>query len=163
VLRRLAVATVAVAGLLAPTACGSNFGAQTDQLYQPAVGTNSRTGSVWALDMAVVTAGNKGILTGALINQGHRNDQLVGVAGQAGTTQLSGSIAGSTATLRAGQLVQLAHSGAVTLTGKRLTDGSIVTISLTFAKARPITLGVPVVTRTGIYANVPTTPSPLGP
>ena len=55
--RRLAAASLAVAATVALSACGTGFSAQTNKVYQPAVGANER-GDVESHNTLLVSNGD---------------------------------------------------------------------------------------------------------
>lgn len=136
--------------------CGSNFDAQTNQVYQPAVGTNSRDGDVYALNMLVVAEGDAGTLVGALLNRAVEEDTLMAVEGSAGgQAALTAELPSDGLQLAPQRLAQLVEDGPVDLTGAEMAAGSILEVTLRFANAAPITMRVPVVAPTGDYASIP--------
>ncbi|HEY0903114.1 MAG TPA: hypothetical protein VGE14_04425 [Marmoricola sp.] len=140
----------AIAGLLlapALTACG--FNAQTDQVYQPAVGINDRDGEVDVLNALIVTGQDgTGTFAGTLVNNTDDDDRLDAVSGPDLTASRR------TVDIAAHDVVNLADSGQVTLRGERIEPGNFVELTLTFQNAAPVTVTVPVVENTGPYAEV---------
>jgi hypothetical protein len=155
----LAVAVCAVTG------CGSNFNAQSEQIYQPAAGLSDRSGQVYAIDTLIVTNGKgDGTVVSALINQAHRDDHLQAVTvvdGKGLQLQVAPLPAGGLR-LPSTQSVQLADSGAVRVSGASLEAGTVVTVTFTFAQAAPVTLDVPVINDSSTYASVPVGPAKSG-
>ncbi|HET8603093.1 MAG TPA: hypothetical protein VFM09_04135 [Marmoricola sp.] len=143
---------VALAGLLLLTplvgACGFNY--QTDQVYQPATGTDNRDGQVYILNAMVVTVnGGKGTFAGTLVNESQtRADKLVDVTGP--------NIQGSQAqvSIPPNGAVNLAKTGQVSVSGPQIKPGGFVQMTFEFASGQSTQLAVPVVPRTGYYANV---------
>ncbi|MEP6816542.1 MAG: hypothetical protein ABI873_13430 [Marmoricola sp.] len=154
---RLARRRVAVAALVlttpALTACGLGFNAQTDKVYQPAVGTNNRSGEVAVLGALVVSAQpGSGVFIASLVNNSTTTaDQLTGIQG-AGVQVATGVHPA----IPVGGLVNLASGtiGGVSVRGRTVKAGGYVTVRLTFANADPVTVEVPVVTNTGPYAGL---------
>lgn len=149
------------AAVLALTGCGSNFGAQSQQQYQPAAGVSDRSGQVYAIDTLVVTNGNgKGTVVSALINQTRQDDSLRAVTAidSNGSGLTVGQLPASGLPLPSRQAVQLANSGAVRVSGKALQAGSFVTLTFTFEQAAPLEVDVPVLLNSSTYANVPLGP-----
>jgi hypothetical protein len=76
---------VAAAVLAAPvlSSCGVNFDAQTDQVYNPAVGVNDRDGSVDVLNALVVSgsAGSGTVVATLVNNDQEKDDSVRGIAG----------------------------------------------------------------------------------
>ncbi|MBA2558437.1 MAG: hypothetical protein H0V07_00855 [Propionibacteriales bacterium] len=156
--RLRAVTAGAVAAALV-TGCGAGFQAQSQQIYQPAVGVNDRSGSVYTINTLVVTDGKgDGTIIAALINQARQDDTLHEVSATDGSSKALAvkPLAHGGVALASGQSVQLADSGAVRVSGKSLEAGSLVTVTFTFAQAAPITVDAPVVSnRSSVYSNVP--------
>ncbi len=161
--RRWLALVYAAAAVMGVVGCGSNFEAQTQQPYQPAVGINNREGTVYALNTLVVTDGEgNGTVVSALINQAATEDRLLSVTATDGAAPLrvlplpEGGIA-----LPPSRLVQLETTGAVRIRSDSLRAGYFVTLAFTFANAAPVELDVPVVDVVGAdspYADVPVGP-----
>ncbi|MGZ4638323.1 MAG: hypothetical protein ACXV2J_04605 [Actinomycetes bacterium] len=145
--RRVAVAALLLAPLL--TACG--FSEQTDQVYQPAVGTNDRSGTVDILDAVIVTDTNgSGTFAGTLVNKDtSQDDRLDSVSGP-GITSSRATVA-----VPAGGTALLADTGAVTLQGTDIVPGNLVELTFSFGSGQTTTFKVPVVAATADYADVP--------
>lgn len=161
--RRLAIA-VLVATLPVLTACAANFSAQTQQQYQPAVGTDDRDGDVYVINAVIVAdqAGNGTVVT-TLISQ-QSDDYLQGFSaedskGGALKTNKLPAITGSQdpnapsngIALPAQQSVKIPDDGALQVSGDTITPGTFATLTLTFVEAAPATIDVPVVPRSGPY------------
>jgi hypothetical protein len=165
-------ALAAAAALLAVpalSACGVNFGAQTDQIYTPADGENSREGMVDVLNALVVseTPGTGRLIAGLSNNDTEEGDALTGVTGAGEDTGLT--VALEEVEIPAGGLVQLAGEDveAVVVTGEpdQLRPGAFVRVTFQFANAEPATLNVPVLEPGETYADVEVpepSPSPEG-
>jgi copper(I)-binding protein len=155
--RSLARACAAVA-LLGVVGCGSNFDAQTQQPYQPAVGISDRSGQVYSINTLIVTDGQgNGTVVAALINQSDAEDTLQSVTAvddQGGGMSVQPLPEGGIS-LPARNLVQLATDGSVRLESDNLEAGRFVTLTFTFANAAPVKVDVPVVEQTSTYADVP--------
>lgn len=165
--RLRAVIGAAAAAALTLTGCGANFQAQSQQVYQPAVGVNDRSGSVYAINTLVVTDGKgNGTVIAALINQARQDDTLqeVSATDDSGKALAVRPLAHGGVALASGQSVQLADSGAVRVSGKSLEAGSLVTVTFTFAQATPVTVDAPVVSnRSSVYSTVPVGRAPTVP
>jgi len=148
--RRAAIAALLLAPLL--TACG--FSEQTDQVYQPAVGSNDRSGSVDILDAVIVTdTDGSGTFAGTLVNKDDKADHLDSVSGPGITSgQVGVDVPASGTAL-------LATTGEVSLEGSDIQPGNVVELTFSFANGQTVTMKVPVVAATGDYADVPL-PSP---
>lgn len=129
-------------------ACGFNY--QTDQVYQPATGTDNRTGEVYILNAMVVTVnGGKGTFAGTLVNENQtKADKLVSVTGP----NLQGSQA--QVTVPPNGSVNLAQSGKVWVSGPQIKPGGFVTMNFEFASGQSTQMDVPVIPRTGYYGDV---------
>lgn len=170
--RRTTIALVA-ACMPGLAACGAGFDAQTNQVYQPAAGVSDRSGSVNVIDALIVTDGNgSGTVVASLVNTGVEDDLLTEVV--ASTTDgapLESSDLRNGIVLPAGQAVQLANRGRVTVSGSAaagdqgseggaaLAPSSYATLQFVFDRAPVVELTVPVVSNASdhndIYENVP--------
>lgn len=158
--RRAAAAGATVTLSLALAACGANFNAQTNKPYQPSEGTNATSGSIAVRNLLVLASEDgTGELHAAVVNTGKTDDTLVGIASEpgAGAPQGDGAEpAAPPATVTVGNVrpMTLAPGASLTLpppSGKPFTvtggkPGTMVTLTITFAKAAPITAHVPVLT-----------------
>ena len=154
--RCIAAATVLLAAPVL-SSCGVSFGAQTDQVYNPSVGTDDREGSVDVLNALIVSGTDgSGTLAASLVDNDQAiGDALKGVAGAGQDSSLTAKIAGDT-TIPAGGLLNLATQGNVSVTGKRVVPGNFVRITFSFDRAAAATLDVPVVPADNPdYAKVP--------
>lgn len=145
--RRVAIAALLLAPAL--TACG--FNVQTDQVYQPAVGVNDRSGTVDVLNALIVSGTpGSGTFAGTLVNKdATADDQLDGVIGSGVTA------ARHTVDIPAAGNARLAESGLITLQGDAIEPGAFVELTLSFSSGQSTTVKVPVVAATGDYADVP--------
>lgn len=157
---RFRFARAAATGVLVLTvpvlsSCGFNFA--TDQVYTPAVGANDRDSRVDVLNAIIVaTEDGAGTLVGTLVNNdisGPGNDfadadhQLTAVGGEveAGSFQ--------PVTIPAGDFVKLAEDADIKVTGD-FEHGDFVEVELTFDKADPVTIEVPVVENNGYHEGL---------
>ena len=154
--RRVAIAALLLAPVL--TACG--FNEQTDQVYQPAVGVNDRSGTIDILNALVVSGTDgSGTFAGTLVNKDQsQGDTLETVSGTGVTASRK------TVQVPAGEAVPLGDSGAVSLKGTGIVAGKWVTLTFAFSSGQSTTIKVPVVEAAGDYSDVPlpssaTTPS----
>ena len=156
--RRFLARACAAAALFGVVGCGSNFDAQTQQPYQPAVGISDRSGQVYSVNTLIVTDGQgNGTVVSALINQSDTEDTLQSVTAvddQGGDMPVQPLPEGGIS-LAARHLVQLATDGSVRLKSDNLEAGRFVTLTFTFANAAPVKVDVPVVAQTSTYADVP--------
>jgi hypothetical protein len=145
--RRTAIAALLLAPAL--TACG--FSAQTDQVYQPAVGTNDRSGSVDVLNALIVSGEDgSGTFAGTLVNKDTTQDDTLDSVSGPGITASR-----ATVDIPAAGNARLAQSGALTLEGSAIKPGSLVELTFSFASGQTTTMKVPVVEATGDYKDVP--------
>lgn len=167
-LRRSIVAAAVVLAVPVLSSCGTNFNAPTDQVYQPAVGTNDRSGSVDILNALIVSgADGSGTLVAGLVNNDVENDDaLVGVEGSGPDTGLQVEIERGQVPVSRDGLTQLAEEAGVTVRGEAIKAGYIVELTFNFERGDSVTLEVPVQARTGPYAEIsvpvvaPASPSP---
>lgn len=147
--RTLAAASLLV---LAPvmTACG--FSEQTDAIYQSSTGVNSRAGSVWILNAAVVTGTDgEGTFAGTLVNENDNSSaELVSVTDSASKAAV---------VVPAGGVVNLATKGQVRVTNSSIIPGGYVELTFQFADGQTTQLNVPVLANVGDYAAVPVGPA----
>src|SRR5690349_13750801 len=135
--RRLAAVAMV---LLVPTLGACGFGYQTDQVYQPGVGVNNRSGTVDVLGAVVVSSLNgEGTLVASLVNQSDtKDDSLVSVSGTGFEASLSAPVK-----IPAGQLVNLADTGAVSITGDNVQPGKFARLTLTFENGQTTKINAP--------------------
>jgi copper(I)-binding protein len=167
-LQRSLAGCVAVVASALVVGCSSSFEAQTNQIYQPAIGSDNRLGDVYVLDALVVSDGTSlGTVAAGLVNEVvRRGDALIRVtADSTDGNRVQGMIRGDQVRLPSQQLVQLADTGDVTLNAAKPLDiGGSITVTFTFRNAAPVTLDLPIVKNTGDFAHVPVpTPSVVTP
>ncbi len=157
--RRLAAAAMV---LLVPTLGACGFGYQTDQVYQPGIGVNNRDGNVDVLGAVVVSSvDGQGTMVASLVNEDDNNDDsLVNVTGDGLEAQVSAPVK-----IAAGTLVNLADSGAVSVTGDTIQPGKFARLTLTFESGQTTEINAPVVPHSDEFSDVrlaspPTTPTP---
>ncbi|MET0929075.1 MAG: hypothetical protein ABWX74_06125 [Aeromicrobium sp.] len=148
--RRLSAATLAVIAGLTLSACGTGFGAQTNQVYQPAVGANER-GDVESHNTQLVGNGDgSATLSAAIVNTLDDDQTLTGVEvtnedGESLTVRAP-KIA---LPLPAGQLVTLGSvdTAGVYVVTEGAEAGDYVKVTLSFSDSGPLTIQAPVVAR----------------
>ncbi len=164
--RRLAalatVLLVPALGACGPSGFNSNY--QTDEIYQPGVGVNERSGTVDVLGAVVVsTSGGRGTFVASLVNGDlEQEDSLTSITGDGVQVQLSGPVKIAPETL-----VNLADTGAVSVTGENVRPGKFVRLTLEFQGGQSTELNVPVVPYKDEYRDItpaggsssPTSPS----
>lgn len=152
--RLSALAATAVLPTLA--ACGAGTSAQTNQQYDPGVGVNWREGQIYAINTLVVANSGQGTVVAALVNQSDVDDRLTGFVAQDNAGDpLQVGIASGGVDIPPGQAVQLANEGDVSISGDGLKPGSFIDVHLSFEKAAPIDLKIPVVEHSGDFESVP--------
>jgi hypothetical protein len=170
--RRTTIGLLAAAAPLL-TACGAGFDAQTNQVYQPAVGVNDRSGDVFVINALVVTDGSgSGTVVASLVNTAAEDDALTEVVATATSgAPLEASALGAGIDIPAGDAVQLADEGVTVSTtavaegsGSEqseggVTAGSFVTLQFVFERAQVVELHAPVVSNESehhdMYEDVP--------
>lgn len=158
----LGLGFAAAAAAFGVVGCGSNFDAQSQQPYQPAVGVSDRSGQIFAINSLVVTDGQgNGTVVSALINETDAEDTLQSVtaADDLGHGLKAQPLPDGGIPLPPRQAVQLATDGSARLNSGDLEAGRFVSLTFTFASAAPVTVDVPVVNKTSSYADVPVGPS----
>ena len=156
--RRTIAAAVVVLAVPALSSCGVSFGAQTDQVYNPSVGVDDRSGSVDVLNALIVSGTDgSGTVVATLVNNDSENDDtLSGVAGAGKDSELKVTMGGDTA-IPAGGLLNLADDGQISAEGERVEAGNFVSITFSFERGEAITLDVPVVSgEDPPYEDIPT-------
>ena len=144
--RRSIAAAAAILAAPALTACGVSFGAQTDQVYNPTVGVDERSGEVDVLNALVVSGTNgSGTVIATLVDNDQENaDTLRGVSGSGADSKLTVKVSGPTS-IPAGGLLNLATDGGITARGDRVAPGNFVEVTFSFDRGAAVTLDVPVV------------------
>jgi hypothetical protein len=150
--RRLAaVATV----LLIPSLGACEY--QTDQVYQPGVGVNNREGTVDVLGAVVVSSTDgQGTFVASLVNQDlEKSNSLTGVTGEDLEVQIAAPVE-----LGPETLVNLADTGAVSVTGESVEPGSFARLTLEFESGQETEVNAPVVPYEDEYSEIaPAEPS----
>ncbi|ROR92501.1 hypothetical protein [Nocardioides aurantiacus] len=152
--RRLAAASLV---LLLPGLGACGFGAQTNKVYQPAVGSNARGESVDVLGAVVVSEDEgSGTFVASLVNTSlDQDDELTGITGEDVQVQLSEKVE-----LRSDDILNLADAGAVAVEGEGIRAGAYTRLTLEFASGQQTEINVPVVAPEEEFADVtPAEPS----
>ena len=154
--RRRLVALAVV--LLVPLVGGCGMGGfageeyQTDQVYQPAVGTNNRSGTVDVLG-AVVVSGSEGSGTfvTTLVNKDLKEPAtLTKVTGASGLTiQVT-----KTVTVGPDGLTNLAEMGAVSISGDDVRAGGFARLTLEFDTGQTTEVNAPIVDKAEEFSDV---------
>ena len=145
--------------------CGAGFGAQSQQVYQPADGVTVRSSMVYVVNTLVVTDGNgNGTVVVALVNQSDEPDQLVSLTAEdTGGDPVEVSPIPPDFALAAGESVQTADESTLRLSSPKVKPGGLVTLTFEFKQAAPVTIEVPVVPQSTDYADVEVGPPPPQP
>ena len=158
-IRRTALTAAAVTLSCTLAACAYGPGAQTLQPYQAAEGTNAASGGIDVRNMLVLASEDgKGELHSAIVNNSGSDDTLVSIeSAPADAPVQNGSVPQDapdkvtfgnvrTLTLKVGQSLTLPPStgSPVTVTGGK--PGDMIKVTITFAKAAPLTTDIPVLT-----------------
>ena len=150
--RRLAAVAMV---LLVPSLGACQY--QTDQVYQPGVGVNNREGKVDVLGAVVVSSTDgQGTFVASLVNQDlEESDTLTGVTGDDLEVQLAAPVEIGPETL-----VNLADTGAVSVTGESIEPGAFARLTLEFESGQETEVNVPVVPYEDEYSEIePAEPS----
>lgn len=153
-LRRTSAAAVAVTAMFALTGCGTGFGAQTNQPYDAAVGSNQRGGEVEVLNALFVdNADGTATFSAVLLNKDTNAHLLTSVT----TTTGDGTAIASTLVAPHELTPQTPYSpgkdGDIIMTGS-FPAGGFVKITFTFEGVAALTIDAPVVSRTSMYDSV---------
>lgn len=155
--RRLAAVLLSVS---ATAVAGCGFDVQTNAVYQPAVGSNVRQGVTDVLSAVIVSPKvGQGVFVATLVDSSDTtSDKLTSVTAGGGVTVASGA---TLPEMPVQTPVNLADTGGIAMTGDAITtvNSNYVRVTLSFAKADPVTINVPVVLNNGPYADLGTTSS----
>ncbi|HLR85452.1 MAG TPA: hypothetical protein VK059_10920 [Nocardioidaceae bacterium] len=155
-LRRSAAALAGVACLLAMSACGTNFGAQTNQVYQPASGADAYTDELKLLNvLAVDNADDTATLSATLVNRTGTDDSVTAVSGTDGEGNDIDVQLVDPVEIPAHGRVKTGEEAQIVVSSDDLTAGYYVNLDFTFENSSPTKVDVPIVTRNeeGVYAD----------
>ncbi|MEV8378659.1 hypothetical protein AB0P21_38320 [Kribbella sp. NPDC056861] len=163
--RRTALAGAAVALSVVVAGCGAGFDAQTTKPYQPAEGTNAESGAIVVRNLLVLAdAEGKGKLQGTFVNNEQGDDSLVCIAATDAKPPADAAAAASPCPfqtyatapfrfvnfkaldLKAGTAQNLPAPTGLPVTVEGGKPGQMLKVTLTFAKAGPISTSIPVLT-----------------
>ena len=156
-------ALAAAAALLAVpalSACGTNFDAQTDQVYTPSDGENSYDGSVDVLNAMIIseTPGSGRFIAGLVNNDSEEADTFQSVEGVGDSAEITFAVQGGETEIPPGGSLQLAddESAMVAASGSEdaLQAGKFVRVSVGFANGDSAELNVPVMAPGDTYEDV---------
>jgi len=161
---RLLPGIAGVGAAILISACGTGLDADTTRVYNAPAGADLRGPDVDALGSAVVITGaTSATLVTGLVGPVDSDDALTGVQviGAEGT-DYTATVEGGDLEIPAGELVQTAEDAPIVIAGEGLEAGRLVTVQLAFERGAPVGGQVPIVTREGVYAEIPT-PATTGP
>jgi hypothetical protein len=141
-------------------ACGG-FDYQTDQVYQPGVGVNDQSSQVGVLGAVVVSGiDGQGTLVASLANgSSDQTDSLTTVTPTDSNAGLTARVA-APVEIKPQGLVNLADTGAISVSGESVRPGGYVRLTLQFDSGQKTSINVPVVPQTGEYGDIePASPS----
>ncbi|MCW2769684.1 MAG: hypothetical protein JWR27_1117 [Aeromicrobium sp.] len=155
--RALAAAALAMTAGLTLSACGTGFGAQTNKVYQPAVGANAR-GEVDVLNaLLVANADGSATISAGVVNNGDQEQSLSSVT----VTTLDDQeleVASTDKPVTLTPDVFNAIGGASDAGRFRVVKGAdaglYVKVTFTFSDSSPVTIEAPVVARTAEYESI---------
>jgi hypothetical protein len=147
--RRRLAAVVLV--LLVPALAGCGFNYQTDQVYQPGVGVNNRDGKVDVLGAVVVSSvDGEGTFVASLVNKDTEDgDSLIQVTADDLDANVSAPVE-----VPADTLVNLADTGAVSVSGDTVKAGKFARVTLTFESGQRTEVNAPVVPYAEEFSDV---------
>lgn len=146
--RTLAAIVLAATAPFALSACGTSFGAQTNQQYQAGIGANLRTGPVEVYNGVFVDNGNDTFtFSGALLAEEPQTIESVSIDGT--TKKLAQPIE-----LEADLLLTLGSKGEVIVSSDDIDAGDYVTVTFAASPGGDVSIEVPVVERTETYKSV---------
>ncbi len=145
------------------TGCGTSFNAETVQIYDAGNGVNERGGGVDVLNALVVDNGDQtGTLSVALLDKLGGGDEVTTIRATLDEKPIEVNQNLQPLVLCPGRLLILGPDAEVTVSGDGFAAGGVLTLSITFRDAEPVTMDVPVVARnekdSDIYAGIATTP-----
>ncbi|MET1063005.1 MAG: hypothetical protein ABWX71_08930 [Aeromicrobium sp.] len=155
--RALAAAALAMTAGLTLSACGTGFGAQTNKVYQPAVGANAR-GEVDVLNaLLVANSDGSATISAGVVNNADQEQTLTSVA----VTTLDDQELEVASTDKPVPLPPDVFKliGGTSDAGRfRVVTGAdaglFVKVTFTFSDSSPVTIEAPVVTRTPEYDSI---------
>lgn len=146
--RTIAAIALAAVAPFALSACGTSFGAQTNQQYQAGIGANLRTGPVEVYNGLFVDNGDgTATFSGALLSTEDQTIESLTVNGQ--PKRLAKPIS-----LRGGQLLTLGPNGLIVVKGDGIKAGFYATIDFAARPGGDVSVQVPIVERTSEYDSV---------
>lgn len=162
--RQIATLALAVTVPFTLSACGTSFGAQTNQQYQAAIGANLRTGPIHVYNGLFVSNGSddqtpSATFSGALLASERQRITEVTVELNGTTEQVDLAEAGGPIALKPDTLTTLGAKGELVVGLEGLEPGVYVTVTFTSNSGDSATIEVPVVDRTSVYDDVAREPA----
>ena len=157
---KVLAAAAALVAVPALSACGTNFDAQTDQVYTPADGENNYDGSVDVLNAMIVsdTPGSGRFIAGLVNNDSQEPDTFESVEGVGESAEVTFSVEGGETEIPPGGGLQLADDGSAMVVASGSEDalqaGKFVRVSVSFANGDTAELNVPVMAPGVTYEGV---------
>lgn len=151
--------SLAAAALLSPTLAACGFSPQTNQVYQPAEGSNFRSSQVDVLNALIVTSvggGSEGRLIASFVNnETTQSDAVTSIAGAGADSSIQVDF-GSEIEVGPGKLVNLADAEKIIVSGTDLVPGQFVELKYTFSEAEAVSFPAVVVAdfEEGPYADL---------
>lgn len=148
--RSIAAASLAIAATCLLSACGTSFGAQTNQVYQPAVGANERGDVESHNTLLVANRDGSATLSAGVVNSLDTDQTLTGVAvTTADGTELTVRSPKIALPLPSLLLVTLGGTtdGSVFVVTEGAEPGAYVSVTYSFSDSAPLTVNSPVVSR----------------
>lgn len=122
---------------------------------EPPIGTVARTKTITAMNMAAVTNGKgAAVVVGTLVNDGNVPDRLIGAHVTAESGPIAATLPDGPVPLTPDHPVKLAARKAILLTGDHLREGLLIKLTLDFARAPDVHIGIPVEPQSGPYADI---------
>ena len=158
--RRLLTASIVLASGLTLAGCGTGLSAQTNAIYQPAVGANTHTGDV-QLYNTVLVANPDGTytLSAGLLNTTDTDQTLTGFSvaplGESAGTPKPASTE-LPVVLKPNRLFTIGTLGQVIIEDSQLKPGDYADLTLSFATSGDVSIEAPIVARgnEGVYDSV---------
>lgn len=154
--RGLLAALLCGSALLLSACGGTNFGAQTSQIYNAGIGSNHQSGDIEVLNAVFVDNGNgTATLSAGAYAEPPQGDAVSGVDAVNGEGDDVAIQMRSPVDLPVAQLVSVGEQQpTIVISGENFRVGYLIEITLSFESAAPITMRVPVVERTSMYESV---------
>lgn len=171
--RRIAAIALVATAPFVLSACGTSFGAQTNQQYQASVGANLRDlDSPVQIYNGLLVDNEDGTATfsGALLARGDEDQQIESVEITASDSDTNATPAGTPTTVELGEplqlpaetLVPVGADGEIIVEDDQIEAGGYALITLELASGEQVSLNIPVVVRTSMYDSIAGQSAPRG-